>query len=140
MRATPCLALTTAILATACGASGSLDRVPEGAWGGEHVALIVEATGARVELDCAHGAATAALTLDAGGRFDVPGYFVPEHGGPSREIEQQDPLPARYVGTSDGREVRVSIHVTGDSTTLGPFSAKHGAPPQLFKCASVLDP
>jgi hypothetical protein len=138
MRATSSV-LAAASLAIACGGGGALDRVPEGDWGGEHVALTVEATGARVEFDCAHGAATAGLSLDGEGRFDVPGYFVPEHGGPSRD-EQQDPLPARYVGTSDGREIRFSIQITGDATILGPFSAKRGAPPQLFKCLSLLDP
>lgn len=139
MRGTSSLLAWTAFLAIACGASGGLDQVPEGDWGGEHVALAVEAAGARVELDCAHGVATAALTLDAEGRFDVPGYFVQEHGGPVRE-EEDDRRPARYFGTADGREVRFSIRLTDDGTTLGPFSARRDAPPQLFKCLSYLDP
>src|SRR4030095_8009867 len=116
-----------------------MDRVPEGDWGGEHVSLTVDAKGARVELDCAHGTATAALTLDGEGRFDVPGYFVQEHGGPNRE-EEDDRRPARYVGSADGREVRFSIRFTDDATTQGPFRVKLGAPAQLVKCLTTQDP
>lgn len=127
-------------MACACGASGGPERVPEGEWGGEHVALTVEAAGARVELDCAHGAVTAPLKLDTKGAFDVPGYFVQEHGGPVREDEQEEQRPARYFGTSDGRAIRFSIRLTEDGSTLGPFSAIRSEPAQLFKCLSHLDP
>jgi hypothetical protein len=140
MRTRASLLPAVALLAATCGPTGGLDRVPEGNWGGDHVAMMVEPTGASVELDCAHGAATATLTLDAQGRFDVPGNFVPEHGGPAREDEQPDPLPARYVGSFDGHQLRFSIHLPGDATVVGPFSARQGSPPRLFKCASLLDP
>ena len=128
-----------AVVCCACAEAGSLGRVPEGKWGGAHAALTVEQAGARVELDCAHGEATAPLLLDEGGRFDVPGYYVQEHGGPNRE-EEDDRRPARYLGSADEREVRLSIHLTDDSSTIGPFSMILGSPAQLVKCPSHQEP
>jgi hypothetical protein len=114
--------------------------VPDGDWGGEHVALTVDAAGARVEFDCAHGALTAPLKLDAKGSFDVPGYFVLEHGGPEPADPKDEQRPARYFGTSDGREIRFSLRLTEDGTVLGPFAATLGAPARLVKCLNHLDP
>src|SRR6185295_6181260 len=71
-----------------------------GEWGGEHLRLTVNAQGAALEFDCAHGSTAKAIALDADKRFDAAGRFVREHGGPVRRDEAADPgAPARYVGS-----------------------------------------
>ena len=129
-----------AAVASGCGgsANGGLDRVPEGEWGGAHVAVTVERGGASVQFDCAHGAITVPLELESDGTFRAAGYFVQEHGGPAQEDE--DRRPATYWGSSDGRQLRFAIALTEEGQTLGPFSATLGATPDLFRCLSVLDP
>ena len=134
--------VSSAAVSSACGGSagGGLDRVPEGEWGGPHVALTVRPTGSDVQLDCAHGAITVPLNLETDGTFRAPGYFVQEHGGPLREDEQEDRRPATYSGSSDGRQIRFSLTLIEEGLTLGPFAATFGAPPDLFRCLTLLDP
>ena len=56
--------------------------VPSGPWGGRGIALTVEDSGAKIEMDCAHGRITGRLVLDADGRFELPGTFTRERPGP----------------------------------------------------------
>lgn len=123
--------LALSALAAACGRGPGLERVPEGAWGGEHVALLVAAEGAVVELDCAHGEITAPLRLDAEGGFDLPGYHVRDVG-PAAEPE--DRRPATYSGTYDGRRLTLSFRLIEGDEADGPFTAFPGAPAQLQEC------
>lgn len=107
-------------------------RVPKGSWGGRGVRLEVRAGGAEVELDCAHGT-TNALALDASGRFDAAGTFVLERGGPVREGEEPERLPARYSGRVEGAEMtlRVEVEALGETLT---FTLTRGRDPRLTKC------
>jgi hypothetical protein len=125
----PLLALGA--LAAACGGSaGRLDRVPEGPWGGEHVSLVVRATGAEVDLDCAHGEITVPLRLGPDGRFSLPGYYVRDVG-PTFDPENRE--PATYFGSSDGRRLTLSFALeNGDSD--GPFTAFPGGPLLVQQC------
>jgi len=134
--------VSSAAVSSACGgsASGGLDRVPEGEWGGQGVAITVGPTGSDLQFDCAHGAITVPLNLEPDATFRAPGYFVQEHGGPAREDEQEDRRPATYSGSSDGRQIRFSIALTEEGQTLGPFAATFGAPADLFRCLTLLDP
>ena len=129
--ASRCALALAAVLAAACGGSSGLERVPEGAWGGEHVGLVVGAAGAAVELDCAHGEITVALVLEADGSFALPGYLVHDVG-PAHDPELR--LPATYTGSSDGRSITLSITVSETGESRGPFTALLGAPPQVYKC------
>ncbi len=117
------------LVAAACRS----ESVPTGAWGGDHVALTVEDTGARVELDCAHGTVDHALQADSDGRFDAAGTYVREHGGPIRQGEPEDSSPARFTGHVDGRTLKLTIAVEGGDT-LGPFTLVLGKAPRLMKC------
>src|SRR5262249_5818187 len=74
-------------------------RVPRGDWGGDHVHLVVTAKAATVEFDCGHGTLDAAFRVDASGRFDVKGQYVPEHAGPIGRDEAATPANARYSGS-----------------------------------------
>jgi hypothetical protein len=130
MRLSP-LPLVLACAAYPGGAS-RLDRVPTGAWGGEHVRLTVTDTGGTIEFDCAHGSLDEPLTLDANGRFDVSGRLIQE-GGPTQKDESSVARPARFSGES-GAE-RMSLQVTQQGgESAGSFSLVKDGPARLFKC------
>ena len=105
-----------------------------GEWGGEHLGLIATAQGAQLEFDCATGRTTEAITPDGAGRFSVAGFHSPGHGGPIREDEETVELPARFDGTVRGDLMTISITLTEQATTLGPFTLLRGASPRVFKC------
>lgn len=126
MRALTALSL----LAAACD-GGPLERVPEGSWGGQHVAVFVTADGATLDFDCAHGAITAALRLDAGGAFALPGYLVRDVGP---QLDPEARLPATYSGRTDGRSLSLSFTLDDGSGADGPFTALLGAPAELLEC------
>jgi hypothetical protein len=124
------LALSS-VVALACGQGGASDRVPEGTWGGEHLALVVGPAGAAVDFDCAHGAITAQLRLDPDGRFTLPGYYVRDVG-PAQDPENR--LAATYTGSSDGQRITLSFVLIDSGVADGPFTAFLGAAPQLLEC------
>lgn len=122
-------------IATACG----LSTVPSpaellGNWGGTHITLDVAPNETAVELDCAHGTVQAPFTLDADGRFDLPGEFVREHGGPIREGEPLDKFPARYRGIVTGNRMELRIDRADSAQALGSFSLRQGDQGMIFKC------
>lgn len=110
------------------------DAVPLGAWGGEHISLQLTAQGGTVEFDCAHGAIARQLVLDRSGRFDVPGTYVAEHGGPVRADEPVNELPVRYTGTLKNGKLRLTIIRSDTKKSLGTFTLAHGQEASLFKC------
>jgi hypothetical protein len=125
-----------AVLLVACSSGGSvsagkLDKVPAGDWGGQHVVLKVNDTGASVEFDCARGSLGGPLALDADGRFDVAGTLVREGGPvvPGREDVQD----VRYKGRTDGRTMELEV-VRPDGERIGPYQLRLGERPRLFKC------
>ena len=81
-------------------------RVPPGAWGGTGIALEVTASGARIELDCAHGTIEAPLALDAEGGFDLPGTLVRERPGPVRDGRGGDATASRSATPAVSRARR----------------------------------
>lgn len=113
-------------------ASGEKDRVAQGEWGGQRARLTVQKDGASLELDCAHGSLEA-ITLGEGGRFDVAGRLVREHGGPIRKDEVEDARPARYQGAVQGQAMSLKIVLEGGET-IGPFELTLGGQVHLIKC------
>lgn len=104
-----------------------------GAWGGVGIAFVVTAAGADVELDCAHGRVEARVVLDGDGRFDLPGFMVPE-GGPVREGEEPPREPVRFAGeVRDGR-MTLEIVWTDTGSVAGPYELERGREPELRKC------
>lgn len=103
-----------------------------GDWNGEHLSLALDAQGGTTEYDCAHGGITAPLVLAADGTFEVVGVHVREMGGPVREGESPDTLPALYFGRWDGGALTMRVVVETD--TLGPFVLRKEAPVLLEKC------
>ena len=135
MRIRRVLYSTWPLLAAACGVS----TIPAagdllGVWGGAHIALDVGPNETAVELDCAHGTIRAPFVLDANGRFDLPGEFVRERGGPVREGELLDKFPARYRGIIEGNRMQLSIERVDSVQALGSFSLQQGDHGTVFKC------
>jgi len=109
------------------------EHVPNGAWGGDHVALTVTDGGGRVEFDCARGTLDHPLRLDDSGRFSVAGTFIQEHGGPVRAGEVPESQPARYQGRLDRQKLEFTVTVEG-KTGQGPFTVTLAKAPKLTKC------
>ena len=103
-----------------------------GAWGGEHVSLQVSEKGATLEFDCAHGEIAKPIKPDAHGRFNVPGTFTMEHGGPVMRDENPSSAPARYSGQVKGDTMALTI--TRGKEKLGTYTLKRGEAPKLMKC------
>ena len=132
------LAVFALMLACSNGApTPVIDRVPppatEGEWGGEHIALTLGPTGGTVQYDCAHGSLSGGLRPNGAGAFDIPGMHVREHGGPVREGEAVDSVPARYVGTLAGDRMSLRVVVAG-ADTLGPFELRRSEAARVVRC------
>jgi hypothetical protein len=124
-----------ALLAGSCGAtSPSPPVVPIGTWGGDHVSLSVTAAGATAQFDCASGTIAAPLTLTSSGSFDLPGVYVQGHGGPSQVGEPPDAHPARWVGSTDGVAMTLSVRLTDSGRVIGPYTLVLGGPPHITVC------
>lgn len=106
--------------------------VVTGAWGGQHASLNVSDKGAKLEFDCAHGEITKPIKPDSHGRFNVPGTFTMEHGGPVMRDEKPDSSPARYSGQVKGDTM--TLTVTRGREKLGTYALKRGEAPKLMKC------
>lgn len=131
------LALLPALLSCCGGLTGStpLVRVPDGAWGGQHVAVSVSTSGADLEFDCAHGHIGGAIAVDEMGRFDVEGLYA-SLGGPAI-TPPADPHAARYRGSTDGRALTFTVIVPDAGFTAGPFTVTLGTPARVFRCLAV---
>ena len=107
--------------------------LPEGAWGGSHVALTVTGGGGAIEFDCAHGSIAERIVPDGDGRFEVSGLFVAERPGPVREGDEVG-KKARYSGRVEGGAMTLWVVVEGSDENVGPFTLEQGRLPRLFKC------
>jgi len=124
-----------AIVVAACSnPTAAGDRVRAGQWGGQHVALDVAESGARIEYDCAHGTLDAPLDLDRDGRFEVDGTHVRERGGPQREGEQPAAYKARYSGRVEGRSMTLTVTLPESGESVGTFTLTFGTAGRLTKC------
>lgn len=110
------------------------DRLPPGAWGGEHALLVVSDTAAALEFDCASGRIGGVLPVDPDGRFTWEGDYVVGHGGPIRQDETPDVRPATYFGTTDGRDMSLHVRVKDGSLPVLDFQLERGREARVFKC------
>ena len=122
------------LLVCACAPTSPLvrDATLTGPWGGVHVRLELSPAGGTIEYDCAHGTLAGPLRTDDDARFVATGFHVREHGGPIREGEPVDSVPATYLGSVIGD--RMTLRVIAGTDTLGPFVLRRSETPQLFKC------
>jgi len=118
----------------AMAASGAAAQGLLGAWGGEHIRLELTAEGGVAEFDCAQGEITGAIVPDRRGRFDVPGRYAEEHGGPVREGEAPVSFAVRYAGQVKGREMTLTVTRSETKEHIGTFALARGQEPSLVKC------
>ena len=111
----------------------SNSRVATGTWSGPNISMEVTESGARVEFVCAHGTMGEPLILKDG-RFTVPGTFVRERGGPTREGESEKGTPVQYRGEFDGERLTLTFSVAGDGSDAETFSLTRGTHGRLIKC------
>jgi hypothetical protein len=109
-----------------------MQRIPIGAWGGDHIRLEVGEKSASVEYDCAHGTIEGPLTVDSNGRFSLRGTHTPERGGPIRADEQPRAQPARFVGSVSGNKMTLILKLEGEEEET--FTLEKGKEANLFKC------
>jgi hypothetical protein len=115
-----------------CVGAVSMQQIPTGVWGGDHVRLEVGSKSANIEYDCAHGVIEGPLVVDANGRFNLRGTHTPERGGPVRSDETPRRLPAAYVGSINGNKMTLTLKLadTEDET----FTLEKDKEGNLFKC------
>lgn len=125
-------------VSTAAGeAAGRVSRLAEGIWGGRGVVVRVSAEGAEVEFDCAHGTIEGRVELDARGRFDVAGTFVPEGGPvsvPADGALKEKGLKARYRGRVEGNKMTLGVTIPETEGEPDELTLTHGQEPRLEKC------
>ncbi len=126
-------AVGSAVLTVLACADGSTAPLL-GDWGGEHIAMVVTSTGARLEYDCAYGTIDTPIDLGTSDDFVASGTHTFEHGGPIREGEPPDTHPAQYRGWIVGRTMTLTVTVTDLSRTVGTFTLTLGKSPSIFKC------
>jgi hypothetical protein len=128
------LLIASGACASAMMAGADRDRLREGVWGGEHVALTVTDAGAHVEFDCAFGDISQPLTIDADGRLAVDGVYVQERGGPVGVGEEPARTPARYSGRLSGQTLAFGVTLIESNDTVGSFTVVRGVTPRVRKC------
>src|SRR5262245_10002217 len=109
-------------------------RITSGVWGGEHIRLEATSQNATIEYDCAHGTIDGPLLVDSHGKFKVKGTHVREHGGPIRSGESGDAHPALYSGSTNGKQMTLTVALSDTKESLGTFTLIRGQEGRLWKC------
>lgn len=101
-----------------------------GEWGGQGLRMVIVATGATLEYDCAGGKIDHAIR---GGRWTEPGSFTFEPG--PTPTGGWPPQRAQYTGRVKGNQMTVTATlVKPPRTTIGPYTVTRGNPGKLVKC------
>lgn len=120
------------IFMISCVGAVSMQQIPTGVWGGDHVRLEVGSKSANIEYDCAHGLIEGPLVVDANGRFNLRGTHTLERGGPVRSDETPRSLPATYVGSVSGNKMTLTLKLKDAEDET--FTLEKGKEGNLFKC------
>ena len=130
-RAAPALA---ALVVGGCGTPLEPSDLA-GRWGGTHVEITFDTTGAAtIQYDCAHGRIAAPIALAPDGALTATGDHVREKGGPVQEGEVLEARPARYDGEVRGDRFTYTVTLTDSGTVLGTFTVHRDEPAMLFRC------
>jgi hypothetical protein len=93
--------------------------------------LTVMRPGATLRSECSSGVIEEAILLDATGHFDILGTYQIQAG------PVVAPRPARYVGFAMGETLTLTVMLTEDNQTFGPFTLTFGQVPQIGYCPIV---
>ena len=118
--------------AASCATPAAVGPVT-GAWGAEHVGLLLRPDGGTLEYDCAAGRIDEPLVALGDGRFTASGSHMPGIGGPERVDQPRQSFPATYRGSVRGDRMTLSVRVA-NGQLLGPYELRRGAPPRLLRC------
>ena len=124
--------VSTLLLLSACAALPASTGPVIGEWGGPHVGLVLDASGGRLEYDCAAGT-IGPIAPNADGSFSVPGTHTPAAGGPEIEGQVRPTYSSQFTGTLRGDRMTLQGQVE-NGVELGPFQLRRGAEPGIFRC------
>lgn len=115
---------------------GTAKAVPNGVWGGEHIRMDVNNSGADIEFDCARGTISQPLVLDAQGRFKLQGTYKAETPAPAAADggSTGSGVTATYTGVFNGSSLRLEVSIDGQDTSRT-FDLVQGDEGHLAKCA-----
>ena len=116
-------------IASAQALAGAL----EGRWGGERLQLVLDASGGRIEMDCASGTIAGAIKPGANGAFTAAGTFEQHGPGPQRADGTAAAAKARYSGEVKDGAMTLSILPDGAGAPQT-FQLRKGAAVKLVKC------
>jgi hypothetical protein len=105
-----------------------------GLWGGDHISLQIDGSGATLDYDCAHGTITQKIVPDQSGKFEVRGFHMKEHPGPTRQGEAADGEPATYKGSLNDKTMNLTVTLNKSGETVGPFTLTYGKMGRIRKC------
>jgi hypothetical protein len=121
-----------ALSITACASVRPAGVPVTGQWGGPHIGLTLDASGGRIEYDCAAGT-IGPIVPGAGGRFAAAGTHTPGWGGPEIEGQVLPTHATQFNGTIHGDRMTLEGRVE-NGVVLGPFALSRGAEPGIFRC------
>jgi hypothetical protein len=116
------------------GAAAPTKAVANGVWGGEHIRMEVNDSGAEIEFNCARGSISQRLELDDQGRFKVQGIYRAESPAPAAVDGGGPGVKATYTGTLSGSSLRLQVFIEGQDTPRT-FDLVQGDQGHLAKCA-----
>jgi hypothetical protein len=118
------------------GPAAPTKAVPNGVWGGEHIRMEVNDSGADIEFDCARGSISQRLELDDKGHFNVQGVYMAETPAPAAVDGglTASGVKATYTGTLSGSSLRLEVFVEGQDMPRT-FDLVQGDQGHLAKCA-----
>jgi len=109
--------------------------VTNGVWGGEHIRMEVNDSGADIEFDCATGSISQRLQLDDDGRFKVQGIYIAETPAPAAvDGGLASGVKATYTGILTGSNLRLEVFIEGQNMPRT-FDLAQGDQGHLAKCA-----
>ena len=120
-------------MATPLASAGSGAASLEGEWGGDRLQLVIDATGGRVEADCAGGTISGPIVPDRDGKFVAAGTFEQYQAGPQRADQQAKPATARYSGDVKDGQMKLTISPAGAAAEQV-FNLRKGVRVKLVRC------
>jgi hypothetical protein len=127
------MALAGVLVMNAFPQSGAADA-SDSTWGGEHIEMVMTASGAQVEFDCATGAIAEPVPLDSKTDFKLKGTLTREHGGPVRDNESSRAAAATYSGSIKEGTMHLTVTVSGKDGYQESYVLQRGHAGQLVKC------
>lgn len=103
-----------------------------GSWGGADASLVLSASGGAVSYGCGAGTIDSGWTLGNDGAFAASGQHF--FGGGPEPVGGRPPHPARYAGVVQGDTFTLSVTLTDQNQTLGPFHMMRGASAVFLRC------